>query len=106
MKLLHSIKSLWKISPILLIGAVAAFAAACGGEEKVVTEIQTVIVEKPVTQIEKVVETVVVERVVEGKTVTEVQTVVVEKAVVAQPTRRPQEQCRPDCVGAAIWSAA
>ena len=59
MKLLHSMKSLWKISPILLIGAVAAFAAACGGEEKVVTEIQTVIVEKPVTQIEKVVETVV-----------------------------------------------
>jgi peptide/nickel transport system substrate-binding protein len=82
-------KSLWKISPILLIGAVAAFAAACGGEEKVVTEIQTVIVEKPVTQIEKVVETVVVERVVEGKTVTEVQTVVVEKAVVAQPTPAP-----------------
>ena len=64
-------------------------AAACGGEEKVVTEIQTVIVEKPVTQIEKVVETVVVERVVEGKTVTEVQTVVVEKAVVAQPTPAP-----------------
>ena len=89
MKLLHSMKSLWKISPILLIGAVAAFAAACGGEEKVVTEIQTVIVEKPVTQIEKVVETVVVERVVEGKTVTEVQTVVVEKAVVAQPTPAP-----------------
>ena len=89
MKLLHSMKSLWKISPILLIGAVATFAAACGGEEKVVTEIQTVIVEKPVTQIEKVVETVVVERVVEGKTVTEVQTVVVEKAVVAQPTPAP-----------------
>ena len=89
MKLLHSMKSLWKISPILLIGAVAAFAAACGGEEKVVTEIQTVIVEKPVTQIEKVVETVVVEKVIEGKTVTEVQTVVVEKAVVAQPTPAP-----------------
>ena len=81
MKLLHSMKSLWKISPILLIGAVAAFAAACGGEEKVVTEIQTVIVEKPVTQIEKVVETVVVQKVVEGKTVTEIQTVVVEKPV-------------------------
>ena len=90
MKLLHSMKSLWKISPILLIGAVAAFAAACGGEEKVVTEIQTVIVEKPVTQIEKGRrKTVVVERVVEGKTVTEVQTVVVEKAVVAQPTPAP-----------------
>ncbi len=99
-------KALRKVAPVLLIGVVAALVAACGGEDRVVTEIQTVVVEKPVTQVETVVETVVVEKrvegktvteiqtvvvekVVEGKTVTEVQTVVVEKAVVAQPTPAP-----------------
>ncbi len=99
-------KALRMVVPVLLIGVVAALVAACGGEDRVVTEIQTVVVEKPVTQVETVVETVVVEKrvegktvteiqtvvvekVVEGKTVTEVQTVVVEKAVVAQPTPAP-----------------
>ena len=61
-----------------LIGAVVA---ACGGETKTVTEIQTVVVEKQVTQIEKVIETVVVEKKVEGETVRVVETVVVEKPV-------------------------
>ena len=50
-------------------------------EGETVTEIQTVVVERPVTVTEKVVETVIVEKVVEGKTVMEVQTVVVEKQV-------------------------
>ncbi len=74
-------RALKKFVPIFLIGVVAALVAACGGEERVVTEIQTVVVEKPVTKVEKVVETVVVQEVVEGKTVTEIHTVVVEKPV-------------------------
>ena len=61
--------------------AVAMAAVACGGETEVVEKIVTVEVEKPVTVIEKVVETVVVEKMVEGKTVMEVQTVIVEKPV-------------------------
>ena len=112
MKAEHLLKAMRRFSPILLIGAIAALAAACGGEERVVTEIQTVVVEKSVTQVEKVVETVVVEKrvegktvtevqtvvvekVVEGKTVTEVQTVVVEKAVVAEPTPAPSGAAPP-----------
>ncbi len=55
----------------LLVGA----AIACGGE----TVIQTVVVEKPVT--ERVVETVIVEKQVAGETVRVVETVVVEKPV-------------------------
>ena len=50
-------------------------------EGKTVMEIQTVVVERPVTVTERVVETVVVEKIVEGKTVTEIQTVVVERPV-------------------------
>ncbi len=61
--------------------AVAMASVACGGETEVVEKIVTVEVEKPVTVIEKVVETVVVEKMVEGKTVMEVQTVIVEKPV-------------------------
>ena len=66
-------------------GALALFLVGCGGETETrtetVTEVQTVVVEKQVTQIEKVVETVVVERVIEGKTVSVVETVIVEKPV-------------------------
>ncbi len=61
--------------------AVALAAVACESEPEVVEKVVTVEVEKPVTITEKVVETVVVEKVVEGKTVMEVQTVVVEKPV-------------------------
>ena len=61
--------------------AVAMAAVACGGETEVVEKIVTVEVEKPVTVTEKVVETVIVEKMVEGKTVMEVQTVIVEKPV-------------------------
>ena len=59
----------------IAIAAAMIFAAvfACGGDTEsgrgVVVE--TVVVERPVTQIEKVVETVVVEKVVEGKTITD-----------------------------------
>ena len=66
-------------------GALALFLVGCGGETETrtetVTEVQTVVVEKQVTRIEKVVETVVVERVIEGKTVSVVETVIVEKPV-------------------------
>ena len=61
--------------------AVAMAAVACGGETEVVEKIVTVEVEKPVTVIEKVVETVIVEKMVEGKTVMEVQTVIVDRPV-------------------------
>ena len=68
-----------------IVGALALFVVACGGETETrtetVTEVQTVVVERQVTQIEKVVETVVVERVIEGKTVSVVETVIVEKPV-------------------------
>ena len=66
----------------LLIGL--AVAVGCGGEEPVVQVervVETVIVEKSVTQIEKVVETVVVEKVIEGKTVKVVETVIVDRPV-------------------------
>ena len=63
----------------LLVAAIAA--VACGGEAEVVEKVVTVEVEKPVTVTEQVIQTVVVEKVVEGKTVTEIQTVVVEKVV-------------------------
>ena len=61
--------------------AVAMAAVACGGETEVVEKIVTVVVEKPVTVTEKVVETVIVEKMVEGKTVMEVQTVIVDRPV-------------------------
>jgi hypothetical protein len=55
-------------------------------EGKTVMEVQTVIVDRPVTVTEKVVETVIVEKMVEGKTVMEVQTVIVDRPVTV--TRR------------------
>ena len=61
--------------------AVAMAAVACGGETEVVEKIVTVEVEKPVTVTERVVETVIVEKMVEGKTVMEVQTVIVDRPV-------------------------
>ena len=61
--------------------AVAMASVACGGETEVVEKIITVEVEKAVTVTERVVETVVVEKVVEGKTVTEIHTVVVDRPV-------------------------
>ena len=66
----------------LLIGL--AVAVGCGGEEPIVQVervVETVIVEKSVTQVEKVVETVVVEKVIEGKTVKVVETVIVDRPV-------------------------
>ncbi len=66
---------------LLAAGALSALAIACGGGTQTVTEVQTVVVEKPITRVEKVVETVVVEKQIEGKTVTVVETVVVEKPV-------------------------
>ena len=93
---------LWLVVATALAAAVGA-AIACGGEAEpqVVTQIQTVvvekqvpgervvetvIVEKPVTRTEKVIETVVVEKQV---TVTEkvVETVVVERQVEGQTVR-------------------
>ncbi len=83
---MNSFKSSWKrlVTVALLVvgGLLAALAVACGtAEPEVVTQIQTVVVEKPVTQVEKVVETVVVEKVVEGETVRVVETVLVDRPV-------------------------
>ena len=66
-------------TPMAPMMATAAPAATARVEKVVVVE--TVIVEKPVTIIEKIVETVVVEKVVEGQTVRVVETVIVEKSV-------------------------
>ena len=60
---------------------VTAAPAPTARVEKVVV-VETVIVEKPVIRVEKVVETVVVEKVVEGQTVRVVETVIVEKPVI------------------------
>ena len=96
--IMRSVFSRWRCLFVLAALATAALTAmACGGEtvvqtvivEKPVTQVETVVekvvetvvVEKQVTQVERVVETVVVERQVEGKTVTVVETVVVEKPV-------------------------
>ena len=70
------------IVAVLVISGVISFAIACGGETETITEVQTVVVEKIVEgKTITEVQTVVVEKIVEGKTVTEVQTVVVEKIV-------------------------
>ena len=88
---MSSLKSSWKrlvTTGLLAIGGLfAALAVACGtADPEVVTEIQTVVVDRPVTQVEKVVETVVVERVIEGETVRVVETVIVEKPVTRTET--------------------
>jgi len=74
----------WRTAAVILLGALAFIAAACGGEETVVTVkvVETVIVEKVVAgETVKVVETVIVEKVVAGETVKVVETVIVEKQV-------------------------
>ncbi len=81
LKLPAMIGTLLALMALAGLMAVAMAAVACGGETVEVEKIVTVEVEKPVTVIEKVVETVVVEKMVEGKTVTEVQTVIVERPV-------------------------
>ncbi len=74
-------KWLWRAIPVL-IGATLAVSIACGGDDGASQPvIHTVVVKEPVTQVQTVIETVVVEKVVEGETVTEIQTVVVEKPV-------------------------
>ena len=75
------IGSLLTVMALAGLMAVALVAVGCGGETEVVEKVVTVEVEKQVTVTEKVVETVVVEKLVEGERVTEVQTVVVEKPV-------------------------
>ena len=74
----------WKTLTLsALLGVAAIAVAACGGqaEPEVITEVQTVIVEKQVPG-EAVVQTVIVEKQVPGQTV--LQTVVVEKQVPGQ----------------------
>jgi len=79
---MFSIGKIRRLLPLLL-GSIAVTAVACGGGEK--TVIQTVVVEKAgETVIERVVETVIVEKQVAGKTVTEVKEVIVEKEVVVE----------------------
>ncbi len=70
----------WRIASVL-IGAALAAAVACGGDDTAAPVIHTVVIEKPVTQVERVVETVVVEKQVEGQTVRVVETVIVERPV-------------------------
>ena len=102
-------------TPMAPMMATAAPAATARVEKVVVVE--TVIVEKPVTIIEKIVETVVVEKMVEGEvvvvlqtvivekpvTITEkvVETVVVEKAVQVVPTTMPAAEMAPPAATAA-----
>ena len=85
---MSSIKSRWSRRATLALlaigGLFGALAVACGGgEAEVVTEIQTVVVDRPITVTEKVIETVVVEREV-TRTEKVVETVVVEKVVEGQ----------------------
>ena len=65
---------------LVLGGLVAALGVACGGGTEVITKIETVVVEKPVTSVETVIETVVVEKPV-TRVETVIETVVVEKPV-------------------------
>ena len=104
---MSSIKSSWtrRVTLALLAigGALGALAVACGGgDPEIVTVVETVVVDRPITQIEKVIETVVVERqvtqiekvietVVVEREVTRtekvVETVVVEKVVEGQTVK-------------------
>ena len=105
------------MAPMMVTAAPAATARV----EKVVV-VETVIVEKPVTIIEKIVETVVVEKIVEGQTVRVVETVivekpvirvekvvetvVVEKAVQVVPTTMPAAEMAPPAATAAVQPTA
>ena len=85
---MSSFKSSWtrRVTLTLLAigGALGALAVACGGgDPEIVTVVETVVVDRPVTQIETVIETVVVEREV-TRTEKVVETVVVEKVVEGQ----------------------
>ena len=75
------IASLLTVMAMAGLMAVALAAVGCASDPEVVEKVITVEVEKQVTVTEKVVETVVVEKMVEGERVTEIQTVVVEKPV-------------------------
>ena len=75
------IASLLTVIAMAGLMAVALAAVGCASDPEVVEKVITVEVEKQVTVTEKVVETVVVEKMVEGERVTEIQTVVVEKPV-------------------------
>ena len=88
---MSSIKSSWTRRVMLALlaigGALGALAVACGGgDAEVVTVVETVVVERPITQIEKVIETVVVEKQV-TRTEKVVETVVVEKVVEGQTVK-------------------
>ena len=74
-------RSIWKYLLLMAIAGAVAVGLACGGETQTVTVVETVLVDRPVTQIETKVETVVVEKQVQGETVRVVETVVVEKPV-------------------------
>ena len=69
------------ISGAPISGVTPAPMATAAAAPTATARVETVIVEKPVTRVEKVVETVIVERSVEGRTVKVVETVVVEKPV-------------------------
>ena len=88
---MSSIKSSWTRRVMLALlaigGALGALAVACGGgDPEIVTVVETVVVERPITQIEKVIETVVVEKQV-TRTEKVVETVVVEKVVEGQTVK-------------------
>jgi peptide/nickel transport system substrate-binding protein len=83
--IMSSIKSRWtrRVTLALLAigGLFGALAVACGGgDPEIVTVVETVVVDRPVTQIETVIETVVVERQV-TQIEKVIETVVVEREV-------------------------
>ena len=82
---MSSFKSSWtrRVTLTLLAigGALGALAVACGGgDPEIVTVVETVVVDRPVTQVETVIETVVVERQV-TQIEKVIETVVVEREV-------------------------
>ena len=87
---MSSLKTKWRLGTLTVFlaigGLFGALAVACGGDPEVVTVVETVVVDRPVTQIEKVIETVVVEKVVEGQTVKVVETVIVDRPVTRTET--------------------